>query len=122
MPEPDDARETPQVHAGAVAASVASYVLLVALAVFGLHAYYRWAAPGALFVKPQTFAEPRLITISDGVRDPEIAKQRAELESYRWIDRAHGVVQTPIESAMTWVVGRGADAYAPPPKPRETPK
>ena len=49
----------------------------------------------------------------DGLRDPEIARQQADLQRFRWIDRAHGVFQIPIERAMRLVAAPGARAYEP---------
>jgi hypothetical protein len=35
------------------------------------------------------------------------ARERAEMESYRWVDRSKGVVAIPIERAMSLIVERG---------------
>lgn len=38
---------------------------------------------------------------------PLLAKQRAVLESWGWIDRDHGIVRVPIEEAMDIIVEGG---------------
>ena len=62
----------------------------------GLFFFYRALAPDATFVKPNVFPRPRLQTRPDGLRDPEIARQQAELERFRWIDKSRGAFQIPI--------------------------
>jgi hypothetical protein len=39
--------------------------------------------------------------------------QRRSLEGYRWIDRAHGAAEIPVERAMEIVAGEGADGTGP---------
>ncbi len=114
----DEAREPPAVRAGAVAAILAGFLLFVVLVTAGLFAFYRREAHGASFVKVATFTAPRLQTLADGLADPEIARQKADLNRRRWVDADHRVLQIPIESAMALVAARGAKAYDPVP-PRQ---
>jgi hypothetical protein len=62
------------------------------------------ADPRAGFALPRLQSAPAL----------DLARYRAEkralLTSYRWIDRAHGVVGIPIERAMALVAERAAAA------------
>jgi hypothetical protein len=111
-----EAREPGAVHAGAVAAVLAGFLLFVILATTGLFAFYRREAHDASFVKVATFAAPRLQTLADGLADPEIARQKADLNRRRWVDADHHILQIPIEDAMALVAARGAEAYDPVPR------
>jgi hypothetical protein len=117
----ETARENPAIRSRATALSLFAFLLFVALSVTGLRAFYDWLAGSAGFVPPRRFASPPLVTIDDGVRDPGITAERAELEAYKWIDRDKGVLQTPIERAMAIVAARGSRAYDPIPAPKASP-
>ena len=41
------------------------------------------------------------------------ARENAELNSYGWVDRPHGVVRIPIERAMDLIIARGLPARPP---------
>jgi hypothetical protein len=112
-----DRREPPAARSGAVAIVLMSGLIFIVLAVGVLHALYRWREAGARLAPKAVFPEPRLVTADDGLRDPGIARQKADLERYRWIDQAHGAFQIPIEHAMALVAARGAAAYEPVPAP-----
>jgi hypothetical protein len=111
--EPEAAREKPAVREGVVAAIMAGFVVFVVFAALGLSFLYKSLAHDATFVTVHEFPGPRLQTLSDGVRDPEIGKQQADLQRFRWIDRSRGVFQIPIERAMRLVAARGPKAYDP---------
>lgn len=113
--ERDEARERPAVREGVIAAIMAGFVLFVVAAAVGLFYFFESLAPNTTRVTEAEFPSPRLQTRSDGLRDPEIARQQADLQRFRWIDRAHGVFQIPIERAMRLVAARGAKAYEPVP-------
>ena len=113
--EQEEAREPPAVQAGVIAVIMASFFVFVVCVAAGLFFFYQSLAGGATFVRPNVFPAPRLQTRSDGLRDPEIARQQADLDRFRWIDRAHGLFQMPIERAMKLVASRGAKAYEPVP-------
>jgi hypothetical protein len=113
--ERDEARESPAVREGAVALIMAGFFIFVVTAAIGLFFFYQALAPNTTFVKANQFPSPRLETRSDGLRDPEIARQQADLQRFRWIDRAHGMFQIPIERAMRLVAARGSQAYEPVP-------
>ena len=122
----DEARESPAVREGAVAAIMAGFFIFVVAAAIGLFFFYKALARDTTFVKVEEFPSPRLQTLADGLRDPEIARQQADLQRFRWLDRAHGAFQIPIERAMRLVAARGARAYEPAApangKPGEQPK
>jgi hypothetical protein len=116
LAESDDGqREPPVIRAVAVAATMAGFFLFVVLVAIGLFAFYQWRAHDASFVKVETFVAPRLQTLADGLTDPEIARQKADLDRSRWLDAGHRVFQIPIEDAMRIVAARGAGAYDPVP-------
>jgi hypothetical protein len=108
-------REPPDIRASAVAATMAGFFLFVVLVAIGLFAVYQRLAHDASFVKVETFAAPRLQTLADGLADPEIARQKVDLDRSRWLDAGHHVFQIPIEDAMRLVAARGAKAYDPVP-------
>jgi hypothetical protein len=110
-------RESSAIRARATALSLFGFLVFVALSITGLHAFYESLAAKAAFVPPRRFASPPLVTIDDGVRDPGIAAQRAELEA----NRKKGAAQTPIERAMAIVAARGPRAYDPLPTPKASP-
>ena len=111
--EDGHSRESPAISARIVATVMASFVAFTVVAAVCLSFFFQPSARNAKFVKVQEFPAPRLQTLPDGLRDPEIARQQAELERFRWIDRGHGVFQIPIERAMQLVAARGAHAYDP---------
>ena len=115
--ERTEEREQPAVRAGVVAAVMGGFFVFVVLVAVGLFFFYQSLANDATFVAVNRFPEPRLQTKPDGLRDPEIARQQAELERFRWIDKPHGVFQIPIGEAMKMVAARGAKAYDPVPGP-----
>lgn len=120
--EPKEQRERPAVAAPAIAAVMGGFVVFVVLAATGLFFFFEALAPNATFVRPNAFPAPRLQTRSDGLRDPEIARQQADVDRFRWIDKSRGVFQIPIAQAMTIVAARGQGAYAPVPGPPPLPK
>lgn len=115
-------RERPEVAALAIAAVMGGFFVFVVLVAIGLFFFYQALAYNATFVNPNDFPEPRLQTRSDGLRDPEIARQQADLERFRWIDKSRGAFQIPIAQAMTIVAARGPKAYDPVPAPPAPPK
>ena len=114
-PVPDERREPPDIRVGTVAAILAGFLLFVVCAASGLVFFYRSRAHDATFVKVENFPAPRLQTLADGLAEPEIARQKADLERFRWLDRDHRAFQIPIEDAMRLVAARGAKAYDPVP-------
>ena len=116
----DRGREPPTIRAGAVAAIMAGFLLFVVLVAVGLFAFYQRRAHDASFVAVESFVAPRLQTLADGLADPEIARQKADLDGARWLDDGHHVFQIPIEDAMRIVAARGTGAYDPVPREPES--
>ena len=106
-------REAADIRAGFVAAMMAGFFAFVLLAGAGLFAFYRSRAHGAAFVPVATFPSPRLQTLADGLPEADFAREKAELQSFRWLDAEHHTFQIPIEDAMRIVAARGAEAYDP---------
>ena len=115
-------RERPAVAASVIAAVMGGFFVFVVVVAIGLFFFYQSLAHDATFVKPNEFPAPRLQTRFDGLRDPEIARQQADLERFRWIDKSRGVFQIPIAQAMTMVSNRGQKAYDPVPAPPPLPE
>jgi hypothetical protein len=112
----DNAREPPDIRAGAVAATMVGFFLFVVVAAIGLFTFYQWRAHGASFVKIETFVAPRLQILADGLPEPEIARQKADLGRSRWLEADHRIFQISIDEAMRLVAARGAKAYDPVPR------
>lgn len=66
---------------------------------------------------------PRLQTNSAGELGEMRAQEDAELHSYGWVDRSHGVIRIPIEKAMQLTLERGLPVRqsTPTPAPKPTP-
>ena len=106
-------REPPSVREGVVAAVMAGFFAFVVVAAIGLSFFYRSLTDDGALTRVREFPAPRLQTHADGERDPEIARQQAELRVFRWIDRSRGQFQIPIERAMRLVAAHGAKGYDP---------
>src|SRR5690349_17617381 len=59
----------------------------------------------AEYLKP---AEPRLLVNEYAVRKDDQNKQRANLNSYGWVNRAEGTVRVPIGRAMEMLERKGS--------------
>lgn len=112
---PEARLEPPDIRAGTVAAILVGFLLFVICAASGLSFFYRSRAHDATFIKVESFPAPRLQTLADGLADPEIARQKADLERFRWLDRDHHAFQIPIEQAIRLVAARRAKAHDPVP-------
>ena len=87
-------------------------VLVVAvLTHFSLGRVSRSTEPGAQRRSPLAREalppEPRLQTSPAGDMEALRARDRAMLETYGWVDRAHGIVRVPIEEAKKMVLKQG---------------
>jgi hypothetical protein len=54
--------------------------------------------------------EPRLLPDEQRTLEAQRAAERELLETYGWVDEAHGVVRIPVERAMELVLERGLPA------------
>ena len=64
---------------------------------------------------PERFPQPQVVTDEADIEDcAELAAaQNQRLQTWRWADDHHTLVQIPIDRAMQLLVQKGANAYAP---------
>lgn len=88
---------------------------MAALAIGFLYEIYQHSVPIKDLPSPQTFAEPRVTTSQAEVseRDRLASEQRRRLDTWRWANAEHTLVQIPIDRAMQLLAQRGNDAWAP---------
>jgi hypothetical protein len=99
--------------------ALVSFVISITVMLIGLwwifKEFDRWAADrqmGAARVTEQenTPPEPLLQVAPQEDWTEMLNRERAILNSYRWIDRSKGIVHIPIERAMELAVGREVPA------------
>jgi hypothetical protein len=90
-----------------VAASIIAVVILSALIAWGLVNLFGGRGPeGDRAAMAAAFPTPRLdVRPTQDLREYQ-AQEKAKVSQYRWIDRTAGVVQIPIEQAMTVLAGQ----------------
>jgi hypothetical protein len=95
-------------------AFVAVSVLIFLAASMGILAFvFFTVAPGNRVPTPREFPEPRLQTHPFADLRKYLAKQRGELNRYRWAESDHTLVAIPIERAMEIIAQRGPNGYDP---------
>jgi len=111
--------ESPAVNGRAVVAAILGAFALMFGTIFAFKAIYDAAVPVKALRPPQTFPQPRVDTSDAALLHRLMAEQRRQLDTWRWADAEHTLVQIPIERAMRIVAQKGADGYAPllPPQP-----
>lgn len=96
-------------------------LVLLGGAIGGLSAVYDHEVPVETVPPLQSFPRPRVVTSeADQAQLHRLrAEQSKRLETWGWADDQHKFLQIPIERAMTLLVHKGKDAYAPllPPQP-----
>jgi hypothetical protein len=115
--ESDRRREPPDASVGRLFAALAGTATALLISLAALYVFYRVKASNASLIPPRDFPAPELETDSDGAPNPAVARQKARLRAYAWIDRERGLVQIPIMRAMSIVAARGSRAYDPVPSP-----
>ena len=105
--------ESPAINLRGVALSALGALVLLGGAIGGFHAIYQGAVPIKTVPLPQKFSQPRVDTQDVTERHRLLAAQRQQLETWRWANDSHTLVQIPIERAMQLLVQKNADAYAP---------
>jgi hypothetical protein len=107
--------ESPSVDSRIVIMAAIGSLLLATLAIGLLYAIYRQDVPIKDLPPLQTFAPPRVTTSQDEVAERErlASEQRQRLETWRWTNTEHSLVQIPIDRAMQLLSQRGQDAWAP---------
>jgi hypothetical protein len=107
--------ESPGVDTSIVLWCGVAVLLLLTGAIGGLYAVYDYNVPIKTVPAPAQFPQPRVVTSE---RDQaELHRLREEqskrLQTWRWADDRHTLVQIPIDRAMKLLVQKGKDAYAP---------
>ena len=120
------APESPAIDNRAVLLCALGALILLAGAIFGLHEVYRRGVPVKDVPAPQAFPQPRVVTSQAEAEERRrlVAAQQERLETWRWANDQHTLVQIPIERAMQLMVQKGAAAYdplLPPPPPEKQP-
>jgi hypothetical protein len=98
-----------------VLAAGAAALLLVAGTIAGFYLIYNAAVPEKSVPAPQQFSAPRVVTHDQDVAQLRRLRdeQSERLQTWRWANDQHSLVQIPIDRAMELLVQKGADAYAP---------
>lgn len=109
----DEKFQSPAVATRPVLLAALGALLLLAAAIGGLQAIYDWQVPVQHYPAPEQFPQPRVQSGQVEQRERIEAKQKSRLTGYRWVDRAQGLVQIPIERAMQLLAAEGMQAYAP---------
>ncbi|KMO31956.1 hypothetical protein VQ02_24860 [Methylobacterium variabile] len=113
--------EAPDIRLKPVLLTGLFIVVFVAVTLAGVRVYRDTVITSPNTEPARTFDGPAL------QRDPQadlarlLADQRRRLETYAWVDRAHGIARMPVTEAMRLLAGRGAQAYAAPLQPERVP-
>jgi hypothetical protein len=105
--------ESPAVSTRGVAWSAFGALVLLAGTIGVLQAIYRSSVPVKAPPPPQKFSQPRVDTEEVEELHRTRAAQSNQLETWRWANDQHTLVQIPIERAMQLLTQKGGDAYAP---------
>lgn len=105
--------ERPDVGLAFVGWSAFGALLLLAISIAVLFGIYRAAVPPTPALSEQKFPAPQVDTQERQEMHRLRDDQSRALETWRWSDRQHSLVQIPIERAMRLLAGKGAHAYDP---------
>jgi hypothetical protein len=124
MPAEEHVRYAPEssaVDLRAVTWPALAVVMLLGFAIGGLYAAYEFSLAVKTPAPPQTFSTPRVTTHENEITERRrlAAEQNQRLNSWRWANDQHTLVQVPIDRAMQLLVAKGREAWSPllPPKP-----
>jgi hypothetical protein len=113
--------EAPDIRLKPVLLTGLFIVVFVAVTLTALRVYRDMVITSPNTEPARTFAGPAL------QRDPQadlarlLADQHRRLDTYAWVDRAHGIARMPVAEAMRHLSQRGAEAYAAPLQPERVP-
>ncbi len=116
MPHDGHLRYTPEpasVATRGVAWSAGGALLLLGGAIAVFSAIYQHAVPVKTMPAPQAFPQPRVDTHDVEKLRQVRAAQTRQLETWRWANDQHTLLQIPIERAMQLLAQQGAAAYDP---------
>jgi len=113
--------ESPAVDVRYVVSGAVGGLVLLFGTIAVLHAIYQHEVPIKTVPLPQRFPQPQVVTRQADIKERQklAAEQNQRLQTWRWADDHHTLVQIPIDRAMQLLVQKGAGAYAPflPPQP-----
>ena len=118
MPAEEHLRYTPESSAidlRAVTWPALAVLMLLALAIGGLYAAYEFSLPIKAPAPPQTFPNPQVTTSENDITERRrlTAEQNQRLNTWRWANDQHTLVQVPIDRAMQLLVAKGGNAWSP---------
>jgi hypothetical protein len=117
--------ESSGVDARVVLFAAVSGLGLLAISIALFYEVYQYAVPVKTVPPPEKFVQPRVITSESEVSELQRLRdqQNGRLETWRWLNDQHTLVQIPIERAMELLAQKGSDAYAAllPPQPALSP-
>lgn len=107
--------ESPEVQTRIVLLCGLGVLVLLFAGIGILHAIYQHDVTFKSPPAPEMFPQPRVETSESETAERQrlAAQQRKGLETWRWVNDQHTLVQIPIERAMALLAERGGDAYAP---------
>ena len=105
--------ERPGVEMTFVGWSALGALLLLAVSIGGLFGIYRAAVPPIPAPSAQKFPQPQVDTREREEMHRLRDAQNRKLETWRWSDDEHSLVQIPIDRAMQLLAKKGAHAYDP---------
>jgi hypothetical protein len=118
MPAEEHLRYLPEssaVDLRGVAWPALAVLILLGLAIGGLYAVYDFSTPVKTPPPPEMFPTPRLATHQNEIAETRqlAAEQNQRLNTWRWANDQHTLVQVPIDRAMKLLVDKGNDAWSP---------
>jgi hypothetical protein len=107
--------ESPGVDTRIVLWCGVAVLMLLGGAIGGLYAVYDYNVPIKTVPPLQSFPQPQVVTSEADQAELHRLReaQTKRLETWGWADAQHSLIQIPIERAMTLLVQKGKDAYAP---------
>jgi hypothetical protein len=113
--------ESSAVDLRGVAWPALAVLILLGLAIGGLCAVYEFSMPVKTPPPSQTFPGPPLATHQNELAETRrlAAEQNQRLNTWRWANDQHTLVQVPIDRAIKLLVSKGGDGWSPlvPPQP-----
>jgi hypothetical protein len=113
--------ESPAVEVRYVVSGAVGGLVLLFGTITVLHAIYQHESPIKTVPLPERFPRPQVVTRQADMKERRqlAAEQSQRLQTWRWADDRHTLVQIQIDRAMQLLMQKGAGAYAPllPPQP-----
>ncbi|PIK73042.1 hypothetical protein CS379_10605, partial [Methylobacterium frigidaeris] len=103
--------EAPDIRLKPVLLTGLFIVVFVAVTLVALRVYRDTVITSPNTEPARTFAGPALQRAPQADLVRLLADQRRRLETYAWVDRAHGIARMPVAEAMRRLAERGAEAY-----------